>query len=126
MPAAELAPHFALDNDEKLPRTQIPSTTPVVYWAPFDDRVGYAAAPLTDYDPTKTILWKYVEGNRKVFQCPKGYDTIAGSTTLGQPLQISYAMNGATRASPVASACWVSTFSATMRGHQSSLVVGPN
>jgi prepilin-type N-terminal cleavage/methylation domain-containing protein/prepilin-type processing-associated H-X9-DG protein len=90
--------HYALDHDDKLPRTQLPpAAPPVVYWAPFDDRVGYADTPLPDYDPTRTLIWKYVEGNRKVFHCPKGYDTVAGSPTLGQQLQLSYAVNGATR-----------------------------
>ena len=35
-------------------------------------------------------------------------------------------MNGSTRASLVASKCWASTLSATIRGHQSTLPVGPN
>jgi prepilin-type processing-associated H-X9-DG protein len=67
-----------------------------VYWAPFDDRVGYADSPMSDYDPTKTLIWKCMEGNPKMFHCPKGTDTVAGSTSLGQPLQLSYAMNGVT------------------------------
>ena len=65
-----------------------------VYWAPFDDRVGYAGVPLPDYDPTKTILWPFVEGNRKVFRCPKGIDMLVGSPTFGEPVQLSYAING--------------------------------
>jgi prepilin-type N-terminal cleavage/methylation domain-containing protein/prepilin-type processing-associated H-X9-DG protein len=86
------AQHYALNNDDKLP----PSQANGVYWAPYDDRVGYAAAPLPDYDPTKTLVWNYVEKNAKAFRCPKGTDTLAGSTTLGQPLQLSYALNGVT------------------------------
>jgi prepilin-type N-terminal cleavage/methylation domain-containing protein/prepilin-type processing-associated H-X9-DG protein len=82
--------HHALDHDGRLPRLQENGAS----WAPFDDRVGYAAAPLADYDPTKTTLWKYLEGNPKVFHCPKGFDTVAGSTTFGQPLQLSYAISG--------------------------------
>jgi prepilin-type N-terminal cleavage/methylation domain-containing protein/prepilin-type processing-associated H-X9-DG protein len=81
--------HYALDNDGRLPPAQLNG----VYWAPFDDRVGYAALPLPDYDPTKTILWPYLEGNAKVFRCPKGYDSLVGSPTYGQPLQLSYALN---------------------------------
>jgi len=63
-------------------------------WGPFDDRVGYAEDPLPDYDPTQTLLWKYLEGNPKVFRCPKGIDMLPGSPTYGRQVQISYAMNG--------------------------------
>jgi prepilin-type N-terminal cleavage/methylation domain-containing protein/prepilin-type processing-associated H-X9-DG protein len=89
-----LATHnYALINDDKLPPSQDVNK---VYWGPYDDRVGYADSPLPDYDPTNTLIWKYIEGNPKMFRCPKGTDTIAGSSTLGQTLQISYAMNGTT------------------------------
>src|SRR5262245_13869293 len=92
-----LATHnYALVNDDKLPPSQVGTAPNNVYWAPFDDRVGYADAPQSDYDPTKTLIWNYIEGNPKMFRCPKGTDTIAGSTTFGQPLQLSYATNGAT------------------------------
>ena len=30
------------------------------WWAPFDDRVGYADPPLPDYDPRSSIIWRYV------------------------------------------------------------------
>lgn len=86
-----IAAHFyALDNDERLP----PIFENGQFWAPFDARVGYADDPLADYDPTKTILWKYVEGNPKVFRCPKGIDMLPGSPTNGRPVQLSYAFNG--------------------------------
>jgi prepilin-type N-terminal cleavage/methylation domain-containing protein/prepilin-type processing-associated H-X9-DG protein len=84
------AHHHALDRDERLPRIFERG----VYWGPFDDRVGYADDPLPDYDPTTTILWPYLEGNRKAFQCPKGVDLLPGSPTLGRQVQISYAING--------------------------------
>src|SRR5215213_10212509 len=61
--------HFALDHADRLPQIQENGAN----WGPFDERVGYAADPLPDYDPTKTLLWKYVEGNPKVFRCPKGF-----------------------------------------------------
>jgi prepilin-type N-terminal cleavage/methylation domain-containing protein/prepilin-type processing-associated H-X9-DG protein len=64
------------------------------YWAPFDDRVGYANLPLPDFNPTQALLWKHVEGNPLVFKCPDGYDQVQGSPTYGMPLQLSYAMNG--------------------------------
>jgi prepilin-type N-terminal cleavage/methylation domain-containing protein/prepilin-type processing-associated H-X9-DG protein len=86
------AQHYALNSDGKLP----PLKEGTVYWAPYDDRVGYAEPPLADYDPTRAILWPYVEGNAKVFRCPKGTDGLSGSSTFGQPLQLSYAVNGVT------------------------------
>jgi prepilin-type N-terminal cleavage/methylation domain-containing protein len=85
-----LAAHnYAYNNNDCLP--------PIwngAYWGPFDDRVGYAEQPLPDYDPTKTLLWPYVEGNPKMFRCPSGIDLIKGSPTYGYPVQISYAFNG--------------------------------
>ena len=82
--------HFALNHDGSLPLGYWHG----VYWAPFDDRVSYASPPLPDYNPTTTLLWPYVEGNAKVFTCPKGFDTLVGSPTYGQPVQLSYAING--------------------------------
>ncbi len=81
--------NYALDHDNLLPPVVLEGT----YWAPFDARVSYASPPLPDYDPTKTILWPYVEGNAKVFSCPKGIDMLPGSPTFGQPVQLSYAIN---------------------------------
>jgi prepilin-type N-terminal cleavage/methylation domain-containing protein len=83
---------YALDHDGRLPTIQ----EGTAYWAPFDDRVSYADSPLPDYDPTKSFLWIYVEGNAKVFRCPKGFDALPGSPTLGRPVQLSYGMNGVT------------------------------
>src|SRR6185503_8153786 len=86
-----LASHqYSMDREGKLPLVYENG----VYWGPFDDRVSYAAPPLPDYDPTKTILWNYLEGNAKTFRCPKGIDFLPGSPTQGQPVQISYAFNG--------------------------------
>jgi len=84
------AHHYALDHDDRYPLVYSGGA----YWGPFDDRVGYAAEPLTDYDPTRTLLWKYVEQNAKTFKCPKGMDVLSGSPTYGRPVQISYAFNG--------------------------------
>ena len=84
------AHHYAQDRNGKLPPGQENGT----YWGPFDDRVRYADPPLPDYDPTKTFLWKYVEGNPKTFRCPKGLDVRPDSPTFGQPVQLSYAFNG--------------------------------
>jgi prepilin-type processing-associated H-X9-DG protein/prepilin-type N-terminal cleavage/methylation domain-containing protein len=82
------AHHHALDRDGRLPAAWANGH----WWAPFDDRVGYAEPPLGDYDPTNTGLWPYVEGNAKVFRCDLGIDRVPGSPTLGRPLQLSYAI----------------------------------
>lgn len=81
---------YSMDREGKLPLVYENG----VYWGPFDDRVSYASAPLPDYDPTTTILWKHLEGNNKVYRCPKGLDLLPGSPTKGNPVQISYAFNG--------------------------------
>ncbi|HJZ54691.1 MAG TPA: type II secretion system protein, partial [Gemmataceae bacterium] len=83
--------HYSLANNDRLPASWNQG-----YWAPYDDRVGYADAPLPDFDPTKSLLWNYVEGNPKVFRCPWGLDPDTTSATFGQPLQLSYAICGAT------------------------------
>ena len=64
------------------------------YWGPFDDRVGYADTPLPDYDPTKALLWNYLDKNPKAYNCPNGIDLVPGSPTFGRRVQISYALNG--------------------------------
>jgi prepilin-type N-terminal cleavage/methylation domain-containing protein/prepilin-type processing-associated H-X9-DG protein len=84
------AQNYALNNNGQLP----PTSSNGLYWAPFDDRVGYADPPLPDYDPTTTIIWPYVEGNSKMFHCPNGIDFLLGSPTFGMTAQLSYAING--------------------------------
>jgi prepilin-type N-terminal cleavage/methylation domain-containing protein len=88
--------HYALDHDSKLPPSGVTGVggTQDVFWAPYDDRVSYASPPLPDYDPTRALLWAYLEGNMKVFRCPNGFDRLQGSPTYGQQLQLSYAING--------------------------------
>ncbi len=63
------------------------------WWAPYDNRVGPTAEPLPDFNPTRALLWPYVEGNAKTFKCPDGIDEEPGSPTQGQPYQVSYGMN---------------------------------
>ena len=48
---------YAQSNRERFP----PGYNATAYWAPFDDRVGYAEPPLPDYDPTTTLLWSSSE-----------------------------------------------------------------
>jgi prepilin-type N-terminal cleavage/methylation domain-containing protein/prepilin-type processing-associated H-X9-DG protein len=64
-----------------------------VWWAPYDNRVTPTSPPLPDFDPTRALLWQFVEGNKKVWQCPDGIDITPGSATLGQMYQCSYGMN---------------------------------
>jgi prepilin-type N-terminal cleavage/methylation domain-containing protein/prepilin-type processing-associated H-X9-DG protein len=64
-----------------------------VWWAPYDNRVGPTDDPLPDFKPERALIWRFIEGNKKVFQCPNGIDITPGSPTAGQRYQISYAMN---------------------------------
>jgi prepilin-type N-terminal cleavage/methylation domain-containing protein/prepilin-type processing-associated H-X9-DG protein len=58
-----------------------------VWWAPYDNSVASTSPPSAGFDPTRALLWPFVEGNRRVFNCPDGYDP-----TTNKPYQISYAM----------------------------------
>jgi prepilin-type processing-associated H-X9-DG protein/prepilin-type N-terminal cleavage/methylation domain-containing protein len=64
-----------------------------VWWAPYDNRVGPTSEPAPGFDPSKALIWPFVEGNKEVFQCPLGVDTQPGSATLLQTYQVSYGMN---------------------------------
>jgi prepilin-type N-terminal cleavage/methylation domain-containing protein/prepilin-type processing-associated H-X9-DG protein len=64
-----------------------------VWWAPYDNRVQPTDNPLPDFDPSRALIWPFVEGNKNVFKCPDGFDIMAGSATLGQRFQVSYGMN---------------------------------
>jgi prepilin-type N-terminal cleavage/methylation domain-containing protein/prepilin-type processing-associated H-X9-DG protein len=64
-----------------------------VWWAPYDNRVGPTDEPLPDYDRARSLIYPFVEGNKKVFQCPDGFDITPGSPTQGKRYQCSYGMN---------------------------------
>jgi prepilin-type N-terminal cleavage/methylation domain-containing protein/prepilin-type processing-associated H-X9-DG protein len=64
-----------------------------VWWAPYDNRVQPTDKPLPDFDPTTSLIWAYIEGNQKIFQCPDGFDSLPGSPTQGLHYQVSYGMN---------------------------------
>jgi prepilin-type N-terminal cleavage/methylation domain-containing protein/prepilin-type processing-associated H-X9-DG protein len=66
------------------------------WWAPYDNRVGYAEPPAPGYDPRLAELWSAIGNNPKPFQCPDGFDNTEGSATFGKPLQLSYCMNWVT------------------------------
>jgi prepilin-type N-terminal cleavage/methylation domain-containing protein/prepilin-type processing-associated H-X9-DG protein len=59
-----------------------------VWWAPYDNRVAPSELPLPDFDPSRALLWPFVEGNPKIFKCPDGLDF-----TNNTPFQVSYGMN---------------------------------
>jgi prepilin-type N-terminal cleavage/methylation domain-containing protein/prepilin-type processing-associated H-X9-DG protein len=64
-----------------------------VWWAPYDNRVMPTDDPLPDFDPSRALIWPFVEGNKKIFKCPDGKDLTAGSPTEGREYQVSYGMN---------------------------------
>jgi prepilin-type N-terminal cleavage/methylation domain-containing protein/prepilin-type processing-associated H-X9-DG protein len=64
-----------------------------VWWAPYDNRVAPTDEPLPDYDPSRALIYPFVEGNKKIFQCPDGFDETPGSPTIGKRYQCSYGMN---------------------------------
>lgn len=64
-----------------------------VWWAPYDNTVSPVSLPSAGFDPTRALIWPYVEGNKAVFQCPNGIDLSPGSATFGQTFQVSYGMN---------------------------------
>jgi prepilin-type N-terminal cleavage/methylation domain-containing protein len=78
---------------DKLTSPTIVTGPDEVWWAPYDNRVGPTSTPLPNFDPTRALLWPFVEGNRKIFNCPEGLDFTTGSKTFGQMYQISYGMN---------------------------------
>jgi hypothetical protein len=55
-------------------------------WEPYDDRVGWAGQPLPDYDPTKTLLWPYLQSG-DAFKCPEGVNLDPGTPNYGAPLR---------------------------------------
>jgi prepilin-type N-terminal cleavage/methylation domain-containing protein/prepilin-type processing-associated H-X9-DG protein len=59
-----------------------------VWWAPYDNRVAPESPPAAGFDPTRALLWPFVEGNIKTFQCPDGFDP-----KTGKRYQVSYGMN---------------------------------
>jgi prepilin-type N-terminal cleavage/methylation domain-containing protein/prepilin-type processing-associated H-X9-DG protein len=64
-----------------------------VWWAPYDNRVAPTGQPLPGFDPSRALIWPFIEGNKKIFQCPEGYDFVLGSPTFGKQYQVSYGMN---------------------------------
>jgi prepilin-type N-terminal cleavage/methylation domain-containing protein/prepilin-type processing-associated H-X9-DG protein len=64
-----------------------------VWWAPYDNSVKPTDPPSPGFDPTRALLWPYLEGNQKIFKCPDGMDIDPTSSTFGQIYQVSYGMN---------------------------------
>jgi prepilin-type N-terminal cleavage/methylation domain-containing protein/prepilin-type processing-associated H-X9-DG protein len=63
-----------------------------VWWAPYDNTVAPTSQPSSGFDPSRALLWSYIEGNKAIFNCPEGIDTTPGHTA-GLPFQVSYGMN---------------------------------
>ncbi|HJT78819.1 MAG TPA: DUF1559 domain-containing protein [Gemmataceae bacterium] len=64
-----------------------------VWWAPYDNRPGSTPTQaLPDY-VAGGLIYPYVEGNKRIFQCPDGIDITPGSPTFGEVYQCSYGMN---------------------------------
>ncbi len=70
-----------------------------VWWAPYDNRPAPSTTTNAQGSPNPDntyanggypagLLWPYIEGNLKIFKCPKGKDTVTG-----QEFQCSYGMN---------------------------------
>jgi prepilin-type N-terminal cleavage/methylation domain-containing protein/prepilin-type processing-associated H-X9-DG protein len=80
-------------NCLQLPDQNVRTGPDEMWWGPFDNRPGATLTQaLPDYVPNG-IIFPWVENNRKVFQCPEGFDRLPSSPTFGQHFQISYALN---------------------------------
>jgi prepilin-type N-terminal cleavage/methylation domain-containing protein/prepilin-type processing-associated H-X9-DG protein len=64
-----------------------------VWWAPYDNRVMPTDDPEPDFNPKRSLLWPFVEGNIKMFKCPDGVDITPNSPTFLKTYQVSYGMN---------------------------------
>lgn len=113
-----LALHMYHDTNERLPPPRLcpapwqggndlycellPTTTHYTgpneeWWAPYDNRPGATTTrALPDYVP-RGLLMPFVENNPKVFRCPNGTNRILGSSSYGETLQVSYALNWSSR-----------------------------
>jgi prepilin-type N-terminal cleavage/methylation domain-containing protein/prepilin-type processing-associated H-X9-DG protein len=77
------------------------------WWAPYDNSpTGTITQATPGYVPS-SLIFQFVENNIKVFQCPLGVDNLPGSPTFGQPLQISYAINGVTGGPTYQNLLWI-------------------
>jgi len=70
-----------------------------VWWAPYDNRPAPSTTTNAQGSPNPDntyanggypagLLWPFIEGNPRIFKCPKGRDPVTG-----QDFQCSYAMN---------------------------------
>src|ERR1700732_4140374 len=67
LPRYRLCPDLAGGTDPYC--TTLPPPSPYtgpneVWWAPYDNRVGPTATPLPGFDPSRALIWKFVEGNK--------------------------------------------------------------
>ncbi|MFO0879581.1 MAG: DUF1559 domain-containing protein [Gemmataceae bacterium] len=81
---------------DSLPSTSYYTSANEEWWAPYDNRPGTTTTQaLADYQP-RGILMPFVENNAKMFRCPNGKNRVQGTTTFGETLQVSYALNWTT------------------------------
>lgn len=66
----------------------------IIWWAPFDGRCDYAEPPKPGFDPTKSLIWQFVDHSAAVFKCPDGVDRDRSSEKYELPLQLSYGISG--------------------------------
>jgi len=120
--------HFPLGSvyNPDLTKAETGTVNKVWWWAPFDDdgtENNYAKPPRPEYDPTKSAIWPYVEGNSNVFHCPEGVDRDLDSPYLDRPLQLTYAISG-TNGGPIgASATATPPLSQIINGRGTSQVL---
>jgi prepilin-type N-terminal cleavage/methylation domain-containing protein/prepilin-type processing-associated H-X9-DG protein len=80
-------------NCESLTSPNIYTGPNEIWWAAFDNRPGSSPTSAVDDNYQRGILWPYIEQNRAVYKCPKGFDQQSGSPTFGRPFQVSYGMS---------------------------------
>lgn len=59
-----------------------------VWWAPYDNKVSPTSNPSPGFDPSRALLWPFVDPAVNVFQCPDGLDP-----ATNQRFQVSYGMS---------------------------------
>jgi prepilin-type N-terminal cleavage/methylation domain-containing protein len=88
-----LGVHSFHDTHGFLPHARTVVGPVVVWWCPYDERVGTTpTAALPDCKPGGAVT-PFVENSVRLFRCPDGFDRTPGSPTRGAYFQISYAIN---------------------------------
>lgn len=64
-----------------------------VWWAPYDNKPPATPAQSARTDYPTGLLWPFIEKNRRLFQCPDGFEMDKANVDYSKPYQVSYAMN---------------------------------